>query len=102
MWRRNKLYVVRSTEFEEELVKGLAKKANLSVTEYMLRCAASKKINVIDIKPLYVETKRIGGNIHQIAKLANFGKIEAVNLEGVQDELSKIYDELQNITKRCS
>ena len=102
MRRRKKLIVVRTTEFEEELVKGLAKKANLSVTEYMPRCAASKKINVIDNKPLYVETKRIGGNIHQIAKLANFGKIEAVNLEGVQDELSKIYDELQNITKRSS
>lgn len=102
MRRRNKVITIRATEFEQELVKELAKKANLSVTEYMLRCAASKKINVIDIKPLYVETKRIGGNIHQIAKLANFGKIEAVNLDGIQSELNKIYDELQKIVKRCS
>lgn len=102
MRRRNKLIIIRATEFEQELVKGLAKKANLSVTEYMLRCAAGKKINVIDIKPLYVEVKRIGTNINQIAKLANFEKIDAVNLDGVKAELSKIYDELQKITKRCS
>ena len=102
MRRRNKLIVIRATEFEQELVKGLAKKANLSVTEYMLRCAAGKKINVIDIKPLYVEAKRIGTNVNQIAKLANFGKIDAVNLDGVKTELSKIYDELQKIVKRCS
>ena len=102
MRRRNKLIIIRATEFEQELVKGLAKKANLSVTEYMLRCAAGKKINVIDIKPLYVEAKRIGTNVNQIAKLANFGKIDAVNLDGVKTELSKIYDELQKIVKRCS
>ena len=29
-------------------------------------------------------------------------KIDAVNLDGVKAELSKIYDELQKITKRCS
>ena len=102
MRKRNKVISIRLTDAEHRVVKGLAKDSGLSITDFLLRCAASKKINVIDIKPLYVETKRIGGNIHQIAKLANFGKIEAVNLEGVQDELSKIYDELQKITKRCS
>ncbi len=102
MRKRNKAISIRLTDAEHRVVKGLSKDSGLSTTDFLLKCAMGKKINVIDIKPLYTEVKRIGGNIHQIAKLANFEKIEAVNLEGVQDELSKIYDELQKITKRCS
>lgn len=102
MRKRNKVISIRLTDAEHRVVKGLAKDSRLSTTDFLLKCAMGKKINVIDIKPLYTEVKRIGGNIHQIAKLANFEKIKAVNLEGVQDELTKIYEELQKIIKRCS
>ena len=102
MRKRNKVISIRLTDAEHRVVKGLAKDSGLSITDFLLKCAMGKKINVIDIKSLYTEVKRIGGNIHQIAKLANFGKIEAINLDGIQSELNKIYDELQKITKRCS
>ena len=102
MRKRNRVISIRLTETEHKTVKDLANKSGLSVTDFLLKCSMGKKINVIDIKPLYTEVKRVGGNIHQIAKLANFGKINAVNLSGVKDELSKIYDEIQKITKRCS
>ncbi len=102
MRRRNKVISIRATEAEQERIKKLAEKSNLSVTEYLLKCAMGKKINVIDIKPLYIEVKRIGTNVNQIAKLANYNKLDAVNLSGVENELNKIYDESQKITKRCS
>ena len=102
MRKRNKVISIRLTDAEHRVVKGLAKDSGLSITDFLLKCAMGKKINVIDIKPLYVEVKRIGTNVNQIAKLANFEKIDAVNLDGVKAELSKIYDELQKITKRCS
>ena len=61
-----------------------------------------KKINVIDVKPLITEVKRIGGNINRLTLLANMGKINSVYLQDVSAELKNIYAELQKICKRCS
>ena len=61
-----------------------------------------KKINVIDVKPLITEVKRIGGNINRLTLLANMGKINSVYLQDVSAELKNIYAELQKICKGCS
>ncbi len=102
MRTRNRVISIRATEIEYGLIKKLAAESKLSVTDYLIKCAMSKKINVIDIKPLYVEVKRIGNNVNQLARLANSERINAVNLSAVMDELNKIYSEIQKISKRCS
>ena len=61
-----------------------------------------KKINVIDVKPLITEVKRIGSNINRLTLLANMGKINSVYLQDVSAELKNIYAELQKICKKCS
>ena len=72
------------------------------MTDYIIKCAMQKKINVIDVKPLITEVKRIGGNINRLTLLANMGKIDSVYLQDVSVELTNIYAELQKICKRCS
>lgn len=72
------------------------------MTEYIIKCAMQKKINVIDVKPLITEVKRIGSNINRLTLLANMGKINTVYLQDVSAELKNIYAELQKICKRCS
>ena len=72
------------------------------MTDYIIKCAMQKKINVIDVKPLITEVKRIGGNINRLTLLANMGKINSVYLQDVSVELTNIYAELQKICKRCS
>ncbi|UKI37180.1 MAG: MobC family plasmid mobilization relaxosome protein [Clostridiales bacterium] len=65
------------------------------MTEYIIKCAMQKKINVIDVKPLITEVKRIGSNINRLTLLANMGKINSVYLQDVSAELQNIYAELQ-------
>lgn len=62
----------------------------------------AKENNVIDVKPLITEVKRIGSNINRLTLLANMGKINTVYLQDVSAELKNIYAELQKICKRCS
>ncbi len=69
------------------------------MTDYIIKCAMQKKINVIDVKPLITEVKRIGGNINRLTLLANMGKIDSVYLQDVSVELTNIYAELQKFAR---
>ena len=102
MRHRNKVISIRASDVEYHVIKNLAGDAKETVTDYIIKCAMQKKINVIDVKPLITEVKRIGGNINRLTLLANMGKIDSVYLQDVSAELQNIYAELQKICKRCS
>ena len=52
----------------------------------------NKKITLIeDIKPLLTELRRIGNNLNQITKLANMGKVDAINLTETSEALAETY-----------
>lgn len=102
MRHRNKVISIRASNVEYNVIKDLAGDAKETMTDYIIKCAMQKKINVIDIKPLITEVKRIGGNINRLTLLANMGRIDSVYLKDVSAELKNIYAELQKICKRCS
>lgn len=102
MRHRNKVISIRTSDVEYNVIKNLAGDAKETVTDYIIKCAMQKKINVIDIKPLITEVKRIGNNINRLTVLANMGKIDSVYLKDVSAELTNIYAVLQKICKRCS
>lgn len=50
------------------------KKANLSQTNFILKCVKGKDIIIIDgLKETLIELKRIGANVNQISKSLNSG-----------------------------
>ena len=99
--RRNITLTVRLTEEEKAHIVNMAKKANLSLTDYIVEL--SKLVPIVvpeNVKPLLIELRRIGNNINQIATRANMDIYQRENFEGIRNELTKIKDNLFEIRRR--
>ena len=99
--RRNVTLTVRLTEEEKAHIVNMAKKANLSRTDYIVEL--SKLVPIVvpeNVKPLLIELRRIGNNINQIATRANMDIYQRENFEGIRNELKKINDNLFEIRRR--
>ena len=90
---------LRVSDEADTLIRNKAKKANMTITDYVIKCATSKKIaNYDGLKELTTQVKKLGNNLNQLLILARQGKIQTVYLDETQTELAKIHDELSKIT----
>ena len=99
--RRNITLTVRLTEEEKAHIVNMAKKANLSLTDYIVEL--SKLVPIVvpeNVKPLLIELRRIGNNINQIATRANMDIYQRENFEGIRKELETMNDNLCKIARR--
>ena len=99
--RRNITLTVRLTEEEKAHIVSMAKKANLSLTDYIVEL--SKLVPIVvpeNVKPLLIELRRIGNNINQIATRANMDIYQRENFEGIRKELEIMNDNLFEIRRR--
>ena len=99
--RRNITLTVRLTEEEKAHIVNMAKKANLSRTDYIVEL--SKLVPIVvpeNVKPLLIELRRIGNNINQIATRANMDIYQRENFEGIRNELKIMNDNLYAIRRR--
>lgn len=93
--KRNETLTIRITKSEKAAIVRQAKKARMSLTEYIL--ALSRQLPIYsppDFSPLLVELKRIGNNINQIAVKVNSGAAYVPDLRQIKDQQRKIYDRL--------
>ena len=89
--RRNITLTVRLTEEEKAHIVSMAKKANLSRTDYIVELEKLVPIVVPEnVKPLLIELRRIGNNINQIATRSNMDIYQRENFEGIINELKKL------------
>ena len=99
--RRSITLTVRLTEEEKAHIVNMAKKANLSRTDYIVEL--SKLVPIVvpeNVKPLLIELRRIGNNINQIATRANMDIYQRENFEGIRKELETMNDNLCKIARR--
>lgn len=100
MRKRNVTITVRCTEDERQRIYDKARQHNLKLSDYVLRSALGKKIVVANgLDEVVKQQKAIGNNINQLTRLANEGRIKAVQLDEVQATLRKIYEQLSEIVK---
>ena len=95
--KRNITISIRLAAEEKEALKKKAEQANLSMTDYLLRCSSRKKIRVVNMNKVIVEMKRVGNNLNQITRKINSGDFKSYNFEKVIEEQRKIYDLLLSI-----
>ena len=73
---KNKRMNIRLTQAEYDAISKRAKRANLTLTEYITKSCLGKQIFVIDgIDELNRQHRALGNNINQLTKLANSGQI---------------------------
>lgn len=98
MTTKNKNYAFRISEKDLALIRQRAKKAKLTVTDYITKCALDKKIIVIEgVDELSKGLKHIGNNLNQLTMLCNLGKLQTANLSSTKAKLGEIHDSLKAI-----
>ena len=89
--KKDKTLSIRLSKLELDVIRAEAKKAHLSQSDYVSQCCLSQRVVVMDgLKDVLTELRRIGNNVNQLAVLCNMGRLNAVNLDGVQQSLSEI------------
>ena len=96
--RRDKTLTVRLTEKEKKYIEKQAKKADINLTNYIVKLSLETSIIVKeDTRPLLIELKHIGNNLNQIATKVHSGAFSSYNFQEVidmQKELNRKLDEI--------
>lgn len=99
--RRDTTLTIRLTKVEKERIERNAKRAERSITDYIVLLSLEMPIHVAeDVKPLLIELKRIGNNLNQIAAKINSGVFRSYDFQDVVDEQKKIYEQLLEIARK--
>ena len=97
---KDKFETFRASEKERQALKALARKANMSKSDFIRHAIFNKEIVVIDgLRDLTRELKAIGNNLNQLTVRVNMGQLRAVDLSETKDSLGGIFDRL---TVLCS
>ena len=90
----------RVDEITDRIIRKKAEQAGMSLSALVIGSAVGTKIvSFQEIKNLIGEVKRIGNNVNQLVVLARLGKVQTVNLTGVQEELQAIHEKLGTALK---
>ncbi|MEY8312759.1 plasmid mobilization relaxosome protein MobC [Oscillospiraceae bacterium 42-9] len=96
--KRAETLTIRLTKAEKEMIQKKAKKAQLSVTDFLVATSLRTEIHVAeDIKPLLIELKRIGNNINQITMKINAGVFHSAEFSEVIQGQRMLYEQLLRI-----
>lgn len=97
---KDKNYAFRITEKDLNSIKFKAKKAKMTVTDYITQSALGKEIVVIDGLPEIVnQLKKIGNNLNQLTMLSHQGVMNTVNLHETEESLTAIYWKINELAK---
>lgn len=87
-----------ATEEEKDRIMKKVDASDLSISEYLRRCALDKKIvSVNGLDDVARELRAIGNNLNQIARTVNSGYIQAVNLQETEEVLGQLWQSLNSL-----
>lgn len=97
---REKQIKFYADEKEFQQIKKKIEKSKLTQQDYLLRCALDKEIIVVeDLKNIFIELKRQGVNLNQIAKAINSGEISHVS-ENTFKEFEELWQSLRQLIQK--
>ena len=91
---------VRLSPEELNSIEAKAETAHMALSTYIRACALRHKVVVVEgVKECNSELKAIGRNLNQLTVLAHEGRIQLVNLDGVESALEKNYIGIQRLAE---
>ena len=88
----------RATEEEKDRIMKKVDASDLSISEYLRRCALGKQIVTVNgLDDVARELRAIGNNLNQIARAVNSGYIQAVNLQETEEVLGLLWQSLNSL-----
>lgn len=96
---KDKKFAFRVSERDLNQVRMKAKRARMTVTDYLVTSALNKDIVVIDgVDGLISQMKAVGKNLNQLTTLAHMGRIQAVRLDEVMEVFGDIAAAIRDLT----
>ena len=96
---KDKKFAFRVSEKDLNQIRIKAKRARMTVTDYIVASALNKDIVVIDgVEGLISQMKAVGRNLNQLTTLAHMGRIQAVRLDEVREAFGDIAAALRDLT----
>lgn len=95
--QKDKTYAFRVRSADLKKIKTKAKRANLTVTDYLTACALNKEITVIDgLDGVLSELKAQGRNLNQLTILSHQGRSYPSQIE----KLTDVYGDICALLKK--
>lgn len=93
MKRKTSILTARLAPAEKAAIERKAKQANMTVTDYIVKCALGKNdLPTQDLDPVLSELKAQGRNLNQLTKLANMGRITLVDATNLEKAYTSLYE----------
>ena len=88
----------RATEEEKDRIMKKVEASDLSISEYLRRCALDKPVIVMEgVDQIAYELRAIGNNLNQITRAVNSGYVQAVNLQETEEVLGQLWQSLNSL-----
>ena len=88
----------RASEEEKDRIMKKVDASDLSISEYLRRCALDKQIVAVNgLDDVARELRAIGNNLNQITRAVNSGHIHAVNLNETEEMLGQLWQSLNSL-----
>ena len=92
---------IRISTRDLEQIKGRAKQARMSQSDYVTHCCLGRQVVVIEeLKEVLKQLRAIGNNLNRITVLANMGRISVTGLNRTAEELAGISAALRELQER--
>lgn len=97
---KDKNYAFRISAKDLGTIRNKAKKAKMTVTEYITQSALGKEIIIIDgLTEIVSQLKKIGNNLNQLTMLSHQGLVNTVKLDETEESLTAIFWKINELTK---
>jgi len=88
----------RATEEEKDRIIKKVDASDLSISEYLRRCALEKQIVAVNgLDDVARELRAIGNNLNQITRAVNSGYVRAVDLQETEEVLGQLWQSLNSL-----
>lgn len=96
---KDKKFAFRVSERDLNQIRIKAKRARMTVTDYLVTSALGKEIVVIDgVEGLITQMKAVGKNLNQLTTLTHMGRIQAVRLDEARESFGDIAAAIRDLT----
>ena len=94
-------FSIRIASSDLDIIRKKAKQARMSQSDYVTRCCLGRQVVVIeDLKEVAKQLRAIGNNLNRLTVLANMGRVEISNMDGLTQELANVSTALREIQER--
>ena len=98
--KKTAIITARMTPKDKVEIQRLAKRAGMTVTDYIVTCALNKEIVRVDgLDEVMTELKAQGRNLNQLTTLANMGRIQILRSDELIDRYAELCQKLARISK---